>query len=161
MHAFTNIYEVPIWVVGHLWRSLHSTVTNVRYAKGCVFYEGERIICCFLWALSEVQALQWWFDRIIQLYSQTILAQTLNMWHPSLSGHEDKWEKWEREIDFIDRLLQFTWIHLVTDNLSLGIFEKLNFCYIISRKKPYPRHRRMYVTCKYEKQRLKGVSCVG
>lgn len=45
MHAFTNIYEVPIWVVGHLWRSLHSTVTNVRYSKGCVLYEGERITC--------------------------------------------------------------------------------------------------------------------
>ena len=38
------------------------------------------------------------------------------------------------EIDFIDRLLHFSLIHLVTNNLSLGIFEKLNFCYNNKKK---------------------------
>ena len=122
-----------------------SVICEGHYILPWLMWDILRVACSMkvnvshvLWALSEVQALQWWFDRIIQLYSQTILAQTLNIWHPSLSGHEDKWEKWEREIDFIDRLLQFTWIHLVTDNLSLGIFEELNFCYNHKPKKAIP-----------------------
>ena len=53
MIAVTNIYEVSISVVGHLQRLLHRNVTNVRYYKGCLSYEGECIAFCSLWVLSS------------------------------------------------------------------------------------------------------------
>ena len=86
-------------------------------------------------------------------------SQNINL-HSS-QWHDSKCEKWEKEIDFADRLLCCTLIHLVTNNLSLGVLDKLNFCYNDRTKKPHPRHRHIYVTCKHEKKPFRGVCCTG
>ena len=63
--AFTNTYEVTISVVIHRWRSLHPNVTNMRYSKGRVPYEGEYIVC-FLCEPYQKLNLSW-FQHIIQM----------------------------------------------------------------------------------------------
>ena len=48
-----------------------------------------------------------------------------------------------------------------TDHFSLGLFEKLLFFYNHKNKETTPRHSRICVTCKLEKQSLRGASCTG
>ena len=48
-----------------------------------------------------------------------------------------------------------------TDHFSLGLFEKLLFFYNHKNKETAPRHSRICVTCKLEKQSVRGASCTG
>ena len=69
----------------------------------------------------------------------------------------------EKGINFADRLPDLSLIHLVTSILSLGITVKLDFNYNHKNKEEIsfePRHRRLCVTCKFENQLLRRVSCV-
>lgn len=64
-------YEMAISLVGHLWRSLHPNVTNVRYFKGCVPYEGECIVCYFMWDLAIKSSS---LLKMISSYYKTLLS---------------------------------------------------------------------------------------
>ena len=69
----------------------------------------------------------------------------------------------EKGINLADRLLDLSSIHLVTSILSLGITVKLDFNYNHKNKEEISfesRHRRLCVTCKFENQLLRRVSCV-
>ena len=61
---------------------------------------------------------------------------------PSLY-HEDNERNGGKEIDILNRLFEFPSIFLVTDNLYLGIAEKLNLISITRKKKP---HQRKYLS---------------
>ena len=123
-------YEMAISLVGHLWRSLHPNVTNVRYFQGYVPYEGECIVCYFMWdlAIKSLSPL-----KMISSYYKSLLSNRVgsicNYVPPFVLVTQRQMREMGREIDFFDRLLYFTFIHLLKDNLSLWIFEKLNFCH--------------------------------
>ena len=76
-----------------------------------------------------------------------------------LQSTKGKREKRGKTIDYGNVILYSPLICHVTDNLPLGISEKLNLCQN-QKKEKVPHHRsRICVTCKLEKQSLRDISC--
>ena len=103
LSALTSIYDMPVAVLGHLWRSLHHIVS---YSKGCVLDEDKFI----LYSASPNKRMYlpknvcpFWrsFQHITQFYSQ--IASLL-----------EKWEEWGRTIDFFDRIFDVTLIYMLS-----------------------------------------------
>lgn len=123
--------QIYLWSA-HLsgWLSIHPNVTNVRYSKGCLPYEDVWIVFCFVWALSEAEL----FKDDSTLWYKANYVTPIRKYVSTLFLVPRSQMREMRGKDFVDQLLHFTLIYLMTDNFSLVIFEKLKFWYNYKNK---------------------------
>ena len=123
--------QIYLWSA-HLsgWSSLHPNVTNVRYSKGYLPYEDVWIVFC----LCELYQKPELFKDDLTLWYKANYVTPIRKYVWTLVLVPRRQMREMREKDFVDQLLHFTLIYLMTDNFSLVIFEKLKFWYNYKNK---------------------------
>ena len=134
----------------------------MRYFKGCVPYEGECIVCYFMWDLAIKSSS---LLKMISSYYKTLLSNRVGSICSYVPPFVLVTQRQMREMGEGNRFFWPTFIFLLSicwkTICPWEFLRNWTFVIIIRTKKPHPCHRRIYVTWKFEKQSLRSVSCTG
>ena len=101
--CFTDIHDVPIAVVGQLWRSLHHTIS---YSKVFLPFRGKCIVCCRCPNKNMYLPKNLFPSDAYFIVIQTKLVFSINKCLHLLLCYKGKWKKWQRARDFGEWLLE-------------------------------------------------------